>query len=198
MANNYSQTTTVIVQELQQRVAALTMVWPPAVGGAAVPAFDRVDVFDSENLVEAFRFLLVSEQRVCLIVPLDEDLEAKAVGLKLIVTRKRPIALLVTDRVLGDRRAAVFGSQAADAAATPGALNLAEMVLPAVTGRLLDAVPQDGGLTLSKVIGVPTHCGVFTVHDPKQELQGNRACALVQVDCEGGRLEAVVGPGATF
>jgi hypothetical protein len=78
-------------------------------------AFDRVELFDSEDLTGAFQFLLITEQRVCVIVPLEAKFEQVfpergAASRKLTSKREVPVVLLCSDRVLGDRKAALYGS----------------------------------------------------------------------------------------
>ena len=67
------------------------------------PALDRVEQFTEADLVEAFRRLLISEQRVCLIVAMDEEFNSETKGNKLIVRRVqgRPprVSLVATDGI---------------------------------------------------------------------------------------------------
>lgn len=162
---------------------SLTLAQPPE------SVFERVVVFDSEDLVAAFRFLLVSEQRVAVVVPLDEEFKPALQGVKLVITRRLPVAVLVVDQVIGDRTAAFLGSTD-PAIATPGALALAEYVLPALTGMLLG--PEN------KVVSKPLHAGPLVIQDPKNETGGSRLAVHVDLECTGGRIEAVVGMAPEF
>jgi hypothetical protein len=121
-ATSHRAATTTVVNRVKSLVQAV--LWGPA-GQAAAAAFDRVELFDCEQLVEAFRYLLVTEQRVCVIVPLDERFETTVEKRKLIVRRTLPVAVLISDRILGNRQQALYGDLAVDGTGTtPGAMGL--------------------------------------------------------------------------
>lgn len=173
------QPVTAIVNQLVTNLAALKI----TIGNAApTPAFARVALFDSENLVAAFQQLLISEQRICLVVVLDEQFKTENRGQVLISTRELPVTLLISDRQLGDRVAALYGN-----AATPGAYGLMELALPVVTGMLL--APPNG------VTSEPIRNSVLIVKNEKdkQNLPGRSAVAL-ELHCRGGNLQAPLGP----
>jgi hypothetical protein len=170
------QPTTAILAELKARMTALKL------ADGTTPAFARVELFDSESLLEAFELLTLSEQRICVIVPLDETFNTENRGQILISTRILPVALLISDRVIGDRTKALFGS-----AANLGAYALAELALPVVTGRLLD---NPNGVTVE-----PVNTSVLIIKNQKekQNLPGRAAVAL-ELQCRGGNLQAPLGP----
>jgi len=181
-ATSYMRGTGEIVEEIVTRMRALML---PAVDGQdPAPAFGRVELFDSENLVEAFRFLLLTEQRVCLVIPLMEGFEPEFQQLKLVVKRTRPVAVLVSDQVMGDRQSALWGNLD-----TPGAYGLLEAALPELTGLLLGAP--------NKVSAVPRHATAMTVKDTENDLPG-RLAVVLEVECRGGRMEARLGDGAVW
>jgi hypothetical protein len=168
--------TSAIVTALSTQITALQVTAPFTPGAA----FDRVELFDSEDLIAAFQYLLITQQRVCVIVPLTERHEALAQNMKLIVKRSLPVALLISDRVIGNRKTALWGDQK-----TPGAMGLMELVLPAVTGQLL-ANP-------SGVVSAPVSTSVMSVKDTNQKLP-NRITVVLELNCRGGRLEAATSP----
>lgn len=186
-ATSYRRPTTEIIAEIERRMRALKVSADP---GAAA-AFDRVELFDAEDLVEAFRYLLITEQRVCVIVPLTEEFETQIDGLKLVVTRSLPVAVLMSDRVLGSRKAALYGRAAGDdgTGAELGAYALLELALPELTGLLL-ANPNG-------VMGEPQSDSVLSVRDTEKNLP-NRVCVALELRCRGGRLEGKVGPGVIW
>lgn len=177
-ATSYRQPTSAIVKALQTIIMALQLPADPFGGGVA---FGRVELFDSENLVEAFQYLMITDQRVCVIVALDERHEVECQAMKMIVRRHLPVALLISDRVIGNRKQALWG----DGVKTPGAFGLAELVLPAVTGQLL-ANP-------SGVVSEPTSTSVMTLKDAEKKLP-NRVTVALELNCRGGRLEAAINP----
>ena len=146
------------------------------------PAFQRIEQFDSESLVDAFQLLTLSEKRLCLIVALDEQFARDPRNNVMLITRTLPVTLLISDRVLGDRTTALYGDNT-----TPGAQGLMELVLPAVTGLIL---PPPWGVTCE-----PVNSSVLIVKNQKekQNLPGRAAVAL-ELHCSGGNLQAAIGP----
>jgi hypothetical protein len=189
---SYRRATGDVLAALVAAVGAITL--PNGQWGSALPilskAFDRVEVFDSEQLVEAFRYLLVTEQKVCVIVPMDERFSVFVEKRKLIVNRELPIALLISDRVLGSRKTALLGD-----VNTPGALNLVELVLPAVTGMLLPNTV--GPPALSGVILEPSSSSVMSVKDMESDLP-SRVCVGLELHARGGYLQADMPLGPVF
>lgn len=173
-AGNHRRATADVVGAIVAIVAGLVVVDKPE-----EKVFERVELFDSENLVEAFRYLLVTEQRVAVVVPLDEEFESVINGLKLVMKRRLPVAVLVSDRVLGDRKAAIWGNDD-----TPGAMGLAEKVLPAVTGLLL---PNPMG-----VVAEPRRVSILSIQEKELPM---RVTVAVEFECRGGWMEAELAKG---
>lgn len=163
-------------------VAALeALEWTPA-GGAAEPAFQSVKLFDLNSLPDALQHLLVSQERCCIVVPDDERFTPRVQSQRrILLTRTLPVAIFLSDRILGDRQAALIGN-----ATSPGAYGLVELVLPVLTGRLL--APPAG------VNCVPTTCAVLNLQDGAQKLPGRSALEL-DVECTGGTIDAQLDPG---
>ena len=148
-------------------------------------AFQRVEMFDDENLGEAFQTLLMSEQRIAVIVPLTARWETESGQRKLVTRRVQPVAILISDRVLGNRTLALYGG-----ASNPGAFVMCARTVPAVSGQL---IPNPAG-----VISKPVNESVMTLKkEDKQNLPG-RAVVVLEVDCQGGWLEAALGAGPTL
>lgn len=153
--------------------------------------FQRIETFDIESLTDAFKILMLGEQRICVIVMLDETFEATIEQPKLFVTRQQPVALLISDRDLGDRVKALWGDPAD--ATVPGAFALAEFVLPQVTGQLISAQPGKGG-----VLSEPKNLySLFLTEEDRKELPG-RAAVSLELLCRGGTLETTTDPGPTL
>lgn len=181
-----------IVNAIVALVSALVM---PGQDDPDVKAFEKVVLFDTQDLAEAFQFLTLVEQRVCLVVPLDEQFEESlpaigGVALKYLWKRRLPVVVICSDRVLGDRTAAWWGSDSEE-----GAYALAESVLPAVTGQLLpnQAGPAGG----SGVLCAPKSISKALVKSDDKDLTG-RAAAMVELECTGGVLEARLEKGPIF
>jgi hypothetical protein len=168
-----------IAAALQTAVKAAQMIAP--FNG---PAFGNVALFDSENLVAAFQYLLIVEQRVCVIVPLEERWENISKQGRLITKRVLPVMLLVSDRDIASRQVALYGDNT-----TPGAFALRDLVLAAVTGQLIS--------NPSGVICEPASCCVMSVKDTEQKLP-NRITVGLEVNCRGGWIESQLDPGPTI
>ena len=125
--------------------------------GATV-AFQRVEMVDSESLLEAFQLLTISEQRICLIVPLVEHWKTECSVRKVLTRKTVNFVLLISDRVLGKRTTALYGD---GSTGTPGAHKLVALTLPLVTGQLLN---NPNGVistpTMADVAAVMTGAGV--------------------------------------
>lgn len=174
-----------IIAELTTQLAAVKL------ADDTTPAFQRIERFDVESLTEAFRLLLISEQRVCVIVALDEQYESVLENRKLLVKRLQPIVLLISDRVLGDRDKALWGDP--EDASNPGAYALAALALPAVTGQLLAAAPGLGAVVSAPASASP----IFLQDDDQQNLPGRAAVAL-ELHCRGGTLTAPLQAGSNL
>jgi hypothetical protein len=178
-ATSHRRATSEIVNALQTAVKAVKI--PATQAAPAAAAFGNVELFDSENLVEVFQYLLITAQRVCVIVPLDEKFDCITEQRLLRVKRALPVALLISDRVLGNRKAALYGDDS-----TPGAFGLAELVLPAVTGLLL---PNPNG-----VISEPQNTSIMSLNDTAKKLP-NRITVVLELQCRGGWIEAPLAKG---
>lgn len=166
-----------ILTALKTAVEAVQLPGDLSGGGNALQS---VKIFDSENLADAFQYLLITEQRVCVIVPLNASWSEETKNTKLIVRRIFPVALLISDRVFGNRQTALLGDDS-----TPGALALKDLVLPAITGQL---IPNPAG-----VICAPQQESVLTVSDTEKKLP-NRITVLIEAVCRGGWIEAQTSP----
>lgn len=180
MATGHRRGVTAVVTEIKTRIAAL-MFAAGVLPWSGTAVFERVELFDSERLEDAFRYLTIAEKRVCVVVPLVEEFETviNAQQRKILVQRRLPVIVLCSDRLMGDRKGALYGTTGA--AATPGAYALADLVLPAVTGQLL-ANP-------GAVVSVPKTLSPITVKDTEKTLAG-RVTVGLELDCTGGWLEA--------
>lgn len=175
------RSTTEILDALGAVLLALT--WTSS-SGAAEAAFQQVRRFDLAALPQALSELLVAEERCCFIIPGDERFAVKVDGpQRLVVTRTLPIALLISDRVIGNRQAALYGGEN-----NPGAYGLLEIALPAVTGQLLD---NPAGIVVKPIIA-----SVFDLEGESAAQSPGRACVELDIECTGGTLAAqlAVGP----
>ncbi len=182
-ATSHRRATKEIVEALAAAAAGIVLPGsnPP------VKAFGRVELFDSEDVTEAFRFLTITDQRVCVIVPLDERFEPELApgGLKFVWKRRLPVMALVSDRVMGDRRAALWG----DGDKEIGAMGLAELCLPALSGLILEGV--------NKVIAEPQSMSPMSVKNTERDLPG-RVTVGLEFECRGGWLETRLEKGPVF
>ena len=160
-----------IVQALAARLTALE--WE------GQPAFHAVLRHDLADLDRALAATNERGPRLALLIPDDEVFTPRLSGRAVLVTRRLPVALILCDQVLGDRGAALWGAPPQN----PGAFGLAKIVLPIVTGRLLDAP--------APVTCHPTRCGVLALGDTARE---GRAAVELDLECAGGSLSFAASP----
>lgn len=170
----------VVVNALKTQLAAVKL------ADAATDAFERIELFDNENLAEAFKTLLISEQRIAVIVPLEARWEQKNPAESIrTVRRVLPVVLLISDRAIGDRTTALFGS-----ADSPGAFGLSALALPAVTGQLFS--------NPAGVVAMPSSESVVILKDAEKSNLPGRAVVAVEVQCQGGWLQATLDVAPTL
>lgn len=141
-------------------------------------AFEVVERFDSTDVARAFSSILVAHRaRVAFVVLSGETWEPTAPGNLRHAVRTTRVSLLVSDRVLGDRRTAIFGG-----GANPGCLALKDVAIAAVCGPLLpnpsgcDVQPSSSDLLF-----------VDQVEESSPKLPGRAAC-LVELVVAGGNI----------
>jgi hypothetical protein len=130
--NNYWLRFGPVLTALDTKLRAV--MWDPP-GGGSVAAFGTVGTFDLSDLAQALRELLVVSDRAALIIYQGTQYDARASGRDVTAECVRDISILVTDRDVGNRMAALVGGEV-----TPGAALLADLVAE----RLLGSLPIPG------------------------------------------------------
>lgn len=167
------RTTTEIMDALVAKLQAVQ--WTPG-SGPAEPAFQEVKRFDSTELVAAFTELLVTRQRVALVVYMGDRFGDAGSGPDQVCARRTTeVSLILSDRVVGKRQDAIYGT-----ATNPGALPLKDLVRAAVAGRLL-AEP-------GAVLCAPVNAEILTVENLKERQPGRAAC-LLELECTDDHAE---------
>jgi hypothetical protein len=192
-AVDYTYSPVEIATAVQTQLQALVLedVDDPKNPGNPLKAFERVEIFDVMNLNEAFRRMIISEQRVCVIVIMAQEFETEIDEQKIVITRKQPISILISDQRIGDATKGLLGDP--EDVTIPGAIKLAKAATPAVIGKLLPAA--DGK---SKVISTPTNSDTLYLRDDEQKNLPGRSAVLLEINCIGGTLEADIGPGSSL
>ncbi|HLP01675.1 MAG TPA: hypothetical protein VK163_06590 [Opitutaceae bacterium] len=98
--------TVTIIEALRSHLTALPAI-PAQPDGEKL--FGRVGYFGANRLAEAMKSVFAIEQRVCFIVPGGDTHEGKVEGRHLLTKRTTRLALLIADRSLADRDAALTG-----------------------------------------------------------------------------------------
>lgn len=178
-ANAYFKSVPDVLAALKAQLQAVKL------SDGVTDAFQRIELFDNENLAEAFKTLLVSEQRIAVIVPLDARWEHDKKESVRVIRRVLPVAVLVSDRQIGDRTTALFGN-----ANTPGAYGLSSLALPFVSGQL---IVNPGG-----VVAMPMGESVVILKDAERENLPGRAVVAVEVECQGGWMRATLDVAPTL
>jgi hypothetical protein len=164
------------------KAALVAAQWTPP-DSDPTAAFQDVKLFDVADLVAAFEELMASKQRVAFIIADSEQFQTATDGLKVIMTRRQPVAILISDRVIGNRVTALYG----DLTANPpvlGAEGLKEIALAAITGELIAAA--DG---MEAVHCTPIESEAGRSEDVKKKTPG-RSYVELDMICTGGTLEA--------
>lgn len=143
------------------------------------PAFDRVERYDAARIAEAFEDILLAKgNRVALVIWTGMRWDADP-GLDKRRRRMDLVTLLISDRVLGDRRhAAMWGKPGV----SPGTLALMEAVLPVMHGRLI-AAPDPIDVAPQEVVPM-------TLRDEANSAAAvDRVAVTVDLECVGGYSE---------
>ena len=150
--------------------------------GAA--AFDEVRRFDSTEWEVAFRRTLTAHQaRVAFVFLGGQSWEDQgSTQGRMALGRVVQATLLISDRVLGNADAALFGS-----AGNPGCWRLADLAIEVVATTL---IANPGGCH-----AIPTNVEpIFFTDTANTSLPGRAAC-LVELEIRGGYLTSTLSPG---
>jgi hypothetical protein len=139
---------------------------PPGLpaGAGTGPLFQKVDYYDSENLADALKNLLILKQRVCFIVPAGDRYEnSQHGGVFLHSKRLAEVDLLIADSAWTKAgQDAVFGGEK-----NLGILRMKDLVVEALTGS---------SLGLPNVALSPADGNFITVADDKAKDRPGREC----------------------
>ena len=177
---NHLRSTKVALDALVTVLSALLWAGP----SGDEPAFKRVELFTDLDLPEAFKRLLLSESRICLVIYSSDAFETQRADRQIIVRRKQELYVVFTDRVMSKRIDALVGSAPDGPTSNPGLLALRDLVLPAISGLL---VPQPTG-----IVCLPTRGSLLQVADNSNKLPG-RLAYLLEIELQGGWLKADIG-----
>lgn len=120
--------------------------WADAPGEAA-EAFNEVEAYDSLDLPRALSELVVAKGRVALVVTGDERWETQIRDnpeMAPVMRRRTTVTVLVSDRVIGNRVAAIWGDET-----HPGCRLLADIAVGCTVGPLFAEAPLAEALVTS-------------------------------------------------
>lgn len=132
-------TTTAILDRVVTLCSALK--YTP-LGGAEENLFEAVEKFDVTNADKAFGRVLSNQNRVCLVIWFGEEFATVMQGRDQLTRRKTKVRVIVSEKKLGDRQEALFGTTT-----TPGVLKMKDLVIEAVTGALFAESTNDVAMT---------------------------------------------------
>lgn len=116
---------------LNELVTQITALQLPASFGEDVAAFDKVRVFDLQDLAKAFEELFVYANRVAFVALEGVTHQNTVTGRTLTTERSLNIKVLFSDRRFSDRQKALIGDDT-----TPGALLLEKLLVDHLAGEL--------------------------------------------------------------
>ncbi len=113
--------------------------------GSEVPLFDSVEIYPNKGLAAALRDLVITKQRVCLVVPLGQRYTHKETGVGSILAKR----YLEVDLLIADRAVAKAGIQALTGGPhNLGVLEMSDAVIDGISGKEMSAyggvIPADG------------------------------------------------------
>jgi len=117
------------LEELMTAVTALKL--PLGIPWQGANAFDKVNIFDLQELTKAMEELFLYHNRIALIGLDSIDHENVVAGRTLRVMRSLSVTIIVADRRFSDRQKAMMGD-----GTTPGALYLEKLLVDGVAGEL--------------------------------------------------------------
>lgn len=159
--------TLTILAKLKTRLAALEL-------EAGTPLFDKVEYYSSTDLLKALQELRVFKNRVCFIVPGDDDFVNEVSGRSLNTVVERHVFLLLADRDYGRRQAAATGDEN-----TPGVVAMKDRVVSELTGRNLDS---------RHVLVKPVNGTPLLIQGPKREEATGREAWNLELVVECGQM----------
>lgn len=141
-ANDTTIRTVPLLRAVEEKVRAIQWTSP---GGADVPAFGRVEIYDMRDLEEAIRDLVTGDDRVAVITYDADNWETEAYGSHAKHSVVREFTILVTDRHRGRRIDALLGGDQ-----NPGALHLGDIVVEELAGTLAVKTSDAAGAAKSR------------------------------------------------
>jgi hypothetical protein len=159
--------TLTILEKLKTRLAALEL-------EPGTPLFDKVEYYSSTDLLRALAELRVFKNRVCFIVPGDDDFFNEVSGRSLNTVVERHVFLLLADRDYGRRQSAATGDEN-----TPGVVAMKDRVVSELTGRNLD---------LRQVLVKPVNGTPLLIQGPKREEAAGREAWNLELVVECGQV----------
>lgn len=142
---------------------------PVAYGGMA---FQEVRIFDFEDLAKAIEELFAFKDRVAFVILENVQHQVEIMGRQMTCRRTVDLTVLLADRHWGNRQLALMG----DVSSTPGAIQLADLVVDAVTG-------EHEGLTVKPGTGE-----IFALEGRARDNAPGRIAWRQEFTVAGGRL----------
>ncbi len=159
--------TLTILAKLKTRLAALELT-------AGTPLFDKVEYYSSTDLLRALAELRVFKNRVCFIVPGDDDFLNEVSGRSMSTVVERHVFLLLADRDYGRRQSAATGDDN-----TTGVVAMKDRVANELTGKNLDS---------RQVLVRPVNGTPLLIQGPKREEAAGREAWNLELVVECGQL----------
>lgn len=159
--------TLTILAKLKTRLVALE-------SEPGTPLFDKVEYYSSTDLLRALAELRVFKNRVCFIVPGDDDFLNEVSGRSLNTVVERHVFLLLADRDYGRRQSAATGDDS-----TTGVVAMKDRVANELTGKNLDT---------RQVLVRPVNGTPLLIQGPKREEAAGREAWNLELVVECGQL----------
>lgn len=129
-------------------------------------AFDRVEIFDLSDYLDAMTRLAMNQERTALVIWTGDEFETNRETVMLTVRRSCAIDIFITERRLDAPVKALTGDPETY---QPGVLGLRDLVLPALTGQILASDAEaDPPAELIYLVPQSIERGIINAEDKKK------------------------------
>lgn len=142
-------------------------------GGPQEDLFEAVEKFDVTSADKAFGRVLSNENRVCLVIWFGDEFSNVMQGRDQLTRRRTKIRVIVSEKRLGDRQVAMFGTET-----SPGVFWMKDRVIENVTGALFVGSTND-------VAMAPVTAFTAMIEETENRFPG-RVIAAIDFEGRGG------------
>ena len=176
--------TKTVLDALQSTLEALVFPEGHAFDGQNI--FEAVHLYSIDNVERAVVDLIeAANDRLCFVIPVEDDLRHKTNGAKLSTTRMGGFRLILSDRDYEPGEPAFMG----DGSVYPGLVNMKDTVIEKLLGH---------NLGMLNVVVMPMGGETYKFQKSKKDVSGAREAYVMDVDISMGRTETAINRGTSI